>query len=406
MLLRKIPKRSILFRPGELRDILELVFTRSVNEGKFIKDFENRFKQFVGAKHAVAVSSGRFALYLILKSLGLKKGDGVLLSAYNFRGVPKALLQNGFTSVLVDADENTYQINVLEIEKQINPKVKAIMLTHLFGQPCRLDKIMDIARKYNLFVIEDAAHSLGSYYQGKHTGALGDAGFFSFSGSKMLNTSFGGIVVTNNDDLSIKIRKELSKYNFPSIWQLLRERMTTYIYALLTQRTFYSLTEYPLTVLMSVFGLDPLEIYKSFKHAEITEEKMRFTNLQSLLGLKQIDCLSPLVSKRKNIAEKLFKALSPSISLQVNPKGCNPNYFMVPIRTKNKFKVFRKLLLKGVDSNLSYAGDCFDIVKGAYTPISQALSNSVLTINLPFDLTDKEIGFLAQSLNGMKELLY
>ena len=281
MLLRKIPKRSILFRPGELRDILELVFTRSVNEGKFIKDFENRFKQFVGAKHAVAVSSGRFALYLILKSLGLKKGDGVLLSAYNFRGVPKALLQNGFTSVLVDADENTYQINVLEIEKQINPKVKAIMLTHLFGQPCRLDKIMDIARKYNLFVIEDAAHSLGSYYQGKHTGALGDAGFFSFSGSKMLNTSFGGIVVTNNDDLSIKIRKELSKYNFPSIWQLLRERMITYIYALLTQRTFYSLTEYPLTVLMSVFGLDPLELYKSFKRAEITEEKMRFTNLQS-----------------------------------------------------------------------------------------------------------------------------
>jgi len=265
---------------------------------------------------------------------------------------------------------------------------------------------MDIARKYNLFVIEDAAHSLGSYYQGKHTGALGDAGFFSFSGSKMLNTSFGGIVVTNNDDLSIKIRKELSKYNFPSIWQLLRERMITYIYALLTQRTFYSLTEYPLTVLMSIFGLDPLEIYKSLKHTEITDEKMKFTNLQALLGLKQIDCLNSLVSKRKNIAEKLFKALNPSISLQVNPEGCDPNYFMVPVRTKDKFKVFRKLLLKGVDSNLSYAGDCSDIVKGVYVPISQTLSNSVLTINLPFDLTDKEIDSLARLLNGIKEMLH
>jgi len=406
MLLKKIPKRSILVRPGEFKDILGSVLTHSVNEGKFIKEFEDKFKQFVGTKHAIAVSSGRFALYLILKSLSLKEGDGILLSAYNFRGVPKALLQGGFTPVLVDADESSYQINVSEIEKQINSKVKAIVLTHLFGQPCQLDKIMDIARKYNLFVIEDAAHSLGSYYQGKHTGALGDAGFFSFSGSKMLNTSFGGIVVTNNDGLSIKIRKELSKYNFPSIWQLLRERMITYIYALLTQRTFYSLTEYPLTVLMSIFGLDPLEIYKSLKHTEITDEKMKFTNLQALLGLKQIDCLNSLVSKRKNIAEKLFKALNPSISLQVNPEGCDPNYFMVPVRTKDKFKVFRKLLLKGVDSNLSYAGDCSDIVKGVYVPISQTLSNSVLTINLPFDLTDKEIDSLARLLNGIKEMLH
>lgn len=406
MLLKKIPKRSILFCPGELKDILELVFTRSINEGKFVKEFEDRFKRFIGVKHAVAVSSGRFALYLILKSLGLKAGDGVLLSAYNFKGVPKALLQDGFTPVFVDADESSYQINVSEIEKQINPKVKAIILTHLFGQPCQLDKIMDIARKYNLFVIEDAAHSLGSYYQGKHTGTLGDAGFFSFSGSKMLNTSFGGIIVTNNDSLAVETREELSRYNFPSARQLLRERITTYIYALLTQRIFYSLTEYPLTLLMSMFGLDPLEIYKSFKHTEITEKKMKFTNLQALLGLRQIDCLNSLISKRKNIAEKLFKALDPLISLQANPKGCNSNYFMVPIKAKDKFRVFRRLLLKGVDSNLNYASDCSDMVKGTSIAISQALSKSVLTINLPFDLTDKEIGFLAQSLNEIKELLH
>ena len=141
MILKKIPKRTLPFRFREIKDVWGLLCSGSIEEGNFIKGFEEKFKDFVGAQETIALSSGRFGLYLILKNLGLKQGDGVLLSAYNFRGVPKALLQDGFIPVFVDADKKTYQISPEDIEKRISPNVKAIILTHLFGQPAEIDKI-------------------------------------------------------------------------------------------------------------------------------------------------------------------------------------------------------------------------------------------------------------------------
>ncbi|MBU3934068.1 MAG: aminotransferase class I/II-fold pyridoxal phosphate-dependent enzyme [Candidatus Omnitrophica bacterium] len=396
----------MLFNPGEFKDIWNLLCAHNIKEGNFIKEFEEKFKHFVEVKEAIAVSSGRFGLYLILRSLGLNKGDNVLLSAYNFKGVPKALLQDGFNPIFIDADEKTYQINPVQIEKRIDGKVKAIILTHLFGQSCEIDKIRDIAGKKNLFLIEDAAHSLGSYYHGKHTGSFGQAGFFSFAGSKTLNTSFGGMIVTNDSGLANKIRQKLGKYNFPTISRLLKERITTYIHALLTQRLFYSLTEYPLTLLMSIFQLDPLEIYKSFKHRETSEIKMRFSNLQALLGLRQMGNLSTLISRRKTAADKILQRLDSSISSQSIPYNSQPNYFMFPLKAKDKQRVFKSLLLSGIDSNLNYANDCSGMCKDTNAPAARFLSKSILTIQLPFYLNDKEIDHIASSLNRIKELLY
>ncbi len=406
MLLKKIPKRTVLLNQSEFKDIWKLVISRSIKDGDLIREFEDKFKTFIGVKEAIAVSSGRFALYLILKNIGMKKGDGIILSAYNFKGVPNSLLENGFAPVFVDADEKSYQIDASKIEQKINGNVKAIMLTHLFGQPGDLDKILDISRKYNLFLIEDAAHSLGSYYAGKHTGGFGEAGFFSFSGSKLLNTSFGGMVVTDNKELANNIRQELNGYDFPASAQLLRERIITYIYVLLTKRFVYSFTEYPVTLLMSLCKQDPLEIYKSLKKREITDEKMKFTNLQAMLGIKQMVNMESLISKRRKIAEELYKRLDSSISLQLFADKCLPNYFMIPLKTKDKFKAFRKLLFAGIDTNLAYANDCSFMSNGGTSKTAKFLSDSILTLNLPFDLNEKEINHLALSINSVKELLY
>ncbi len=404
MILKKIPKRTLPFRFREIKDVWGLLCSGSIEEGNFIKGFEEKFKDFVGAQETIALSSGRFGLYLILKNLGLKQGDGVLLSAYNFRGVPKALLQDGFIPVFVDADKKTYQISPEDIEKRISPNVKAIILTHLFGQPAEIDKIKDIAKRHNLFLIEDAAHSLGSYYQGGHTGTFAHAGFFSFAGSKTLNTSFGGMVVTGDKELACKIREDLNGYDFPTRSRLLKQRITTCIHALLTNRIFYSLTGYPITLLLHAFNKDPLEIYKSLKKKEVSEYKMKFTNLQGLLGLRQMEKLGSLVSQRQRNAQGMFQKLDSAITLQAVPPKCSPNYFMVALKTRNKKEASKKLLRRGIDSNLNYANDCAALYGEEGFPGARFLSDSILTIQLPFHLTEREIEYLACSINEIKEI--
>lgn len=383
-----------------------MILSRSIRKGRLVKKFENRFREYIGSSHTVAVSSGRFALYLILKNLGLKEGDGILLSAYNFRGVPASLLKEGFRPVFVDADEETYQIDIKKIEEKIDNSTRAIIATHLFGQPCNVDEVLDIARKHNLFVIEDSAHSLGGFYKKRHTGTIGNAGFFSFSGSKTLNTSFGGMVVTNNFHLADKIRDELLNYDYPQIRTLVRERLITYIYALLTNRVIYTMIQYPISLLMSFFDLDPLELYKSFKKSEVSEKKLKFTNFQALIGLGQMNIVENLIYRRKKIADEFFRRLDPSISIQKIPQNCEPNYFMIPIRARDKMKVFKKLLLKGIDSNLNYASDCSYLAEDRSCLVAKRLANSLLTIQLPFNLKEEEVSYIAQVLCQLKDLLY
>lgn len=385
--------------PGEFKDVLSLIKSSSIYQGPFTEQFEQEFKQYVEVKEAIAVSSGRCALKLILKKLGLKRGDGIILSSYNFQGVPMSLLKEGFRLQFVDAHRDTYQMDVERVEEKIDSNTKAIIATHLFGQPCDLDRIIEIAKKYNLFVIEDAAHSLGSRYRDRFTGAIADAGFFSFTGSKTLNTSFGGMVVTNNIDLANKIRNEIAYYSYPRRAELIKEIVKRYIYIALANRIFYTLIEYPLTLLMSLFKYDPLEVYKSLKKSEIAERHMKFTNFQALLGVKQINFAKKLIQKRRNIANFLIKNLKPSISIQKILPDSLPNYFMFPIRTKDKMKVFKSLLLRGIDSNLNYALDCSYLVENCHTPIAKYLSETILTINLPFDLSKKEVFYLAHILN-------
>lgn len=408
MFWKKIPKRTVI-SPVKLKEILSLILHQPdyINKGNFVERFEDSFREYTGAREAIAVSSGRFAMYLIMRNLGLKKDDGIILSAYNFNGVPKAILAEGLYPVFVDADKDTYQIDINKIENRINKNTKAIIATHLFGQPCELNKIIDIARKYNLFVIEDAAHSIGSFYHGRHTGTMADAGFFSFTGSKTLNTSFGGMIITNNTDLANKIRRELLNYPFPERKELIKEILKTYLYSWFTNRIFFTMFAYPVSLLLSGFKLDPLEIYKASKHKEIAERKMRFSDYQASIGFRHIGYVDKLVSKRKKIADIFFKNLHPSISIQKIPSDCQPNYFMVPIKVKNKLEFCRYLLLKGIDSNLEYASDCSYIAKnGGYAPMTRFISEHAFTLNLPYNLEEKEAIFIAEVLNKARGSIY
>ena len=165
-----------------------------------VKEFENSFSSKVGSNHALGVTSGTAALIVAMKALGIGPGDKVIVPANTFEATPGAVIIAGAVPVFADADESM-NINPDEIVRITDKYTKAVIPVHILGNPCEMDKIMDIAKKHNLAVIEDNAQSCGLKYKNRYAGSFGDAGCFSLQINKILTTGDGGVVVTNDDKI-------------------------------------------------------------------------------------------------------------------------------------------------------------------------------------------------------------
>lgn len=174
--------------------------------GEEIKNFENEFSKYIGTKYGIGVNSGSDALFLAIKALGIGNGDEIITTSHTFISTADAIIRNGAKPIFVDIDSETYTIDVTQIENKITKRTKAIIPVHLYGHPVDMNPLMEIAEKYNLFVIEDACQAHGAEYNGKKAGSIGDIGCFSFYPTKNLGAyGDGGILVTNDDDLAIKL---------------------------------------------------------------------------------------------------------------------------------------------------------------------------------------------------------
>ena len=198
--MKTIPIMKPSLRGNELKYVTNCVKSEWISsQGIYVTKFEELVGKYIGFKNAVAVSNGTVALHLALMSLGIGDGDEVIVPDMTFAASVNAVIHANAIPVLVDVERDTFNISVSKIEKAITDKTKAIIPVHLYGNPCDMDKINEIARKHNLLVIEDAAESLGSIYKGKQTGSLADAAIFSFYGNKTITTGEGGIVVFKDD---------------------------------------------------------------------------------------------------------------------------------------------------------------------------------------------------------------
>jgi dTDP-4-amino-4,6-dideoxygalactose transaminase len=180
-------------------------------DASLIKNFENAFASYLGSSCAFAIDKGRSALLLALKILDIKQGDEVIVQSYIFNIVIDAILEVGAKPVLVDSSLDDFNISTGAIEKEITPRTKAIIVTHL-GIPCDLEEINEIARKNNCYLIENCAHTLGAQYKGKNVGTFGDVSFFSFDVDKPMTTGDGGMLVINNGSLLDKTHQILLSY--------------------------------------------------------------------------------------------------------------------------------------------------------------------------------------------------
>jgi len=177
------------------------------SSGEFVGEFEDSFAKKFGVKHAITVANGTAALHVSLLSLGIKTGDEVIVPAFTMAASWMAIMYTGAKPVFVDCTIDTYNIDVNRIEEKINKNTKAIMPVHLYGHPCNMDRIQEIARAHNLYIVEDAAEVHGAKYKEKYAGTIGDLGCFSFYANKIITTGEGGMIVTDNDELAQKCRR-------------------------------------------------------------------------------------------------------------------------------------------------------------------------------------------------------
>ncbi len=176
--------------------------------GENVNKFEEELAEYVGAKHAAALSAGTSAMHMALKATGVKEGDIVFCSSLTFSATVNPVTYENATPVFIDSEEETWNMDPKALERAFEkyPNPKAVIVAHLYGTPAKMDEIVEICKKHNVTLIEDAAESLGATYKGKQTGTFGKYGIFSFNGNKIITTSGGGMLVSDDEERIQKVR--------------------------------------------------------------------------------------------------------------------------------------------------------------------------------------------------------
>jgi dTDP-4-amino-4,6-dideoxygalactose transaminase len=201
-----IPVAKPLIGEEEIEEVEKVLRSGFIAQGPKVAEFEEAFANYVGAEHAVATSSGTTALHVALLALGVGKGDEVITTPFSFAATGNCALYVGARPVFVDIDPSTFNLDPEGIEEAITEKTKAILPVHLYGQPARMDRIMEISQEHNIPVVEDAAQAHGAKFQDQMIGSIGDMACFSFYPTKNMTTSEGGMITTNNSKLADQAR--------------------------------------------------------------------------------------------------------------------------------------------------------------------------------------------------------
>jgi dTDP-4-amino-4,6-dideoxygalactose transaminase len=210
--------------PNTEQTIAALRGRRQLVQGPHIDHFERTFAQRLGARHAISASYGRVAFSYLLEAMDFPPGSEIIIPALTFWVVPELARVGGLKPVFADVNPDTFTLDPDAFERAITPQTRAVVPTHLYGQPCDMGRILEIARRHNLMVIEDCAHALGATWQGQPVGTFGDAAFFSFQLLKPLNAYGGGMAVTGSDTLAARVRALAEDEPWPTE-QTVRKRL-------------------------------------------------------------------------------------------------------------------------------------------------------------------------------------
>jgi perosamine synthetase len=333
--------------------------------GKYINLFEESFASYCGTRYAVATSNGTTALHLTLVSLGITSDDEVIIPDLTFIATANAVKYIGAKVVTVDIEEDTLCISPNSIERSITPKTKAIVAVHLYGHPANMEEINKIAKKHNLFVVEDAAEAHGAEINKRRVGGLSDAGIFSFYGNKIITSGEGGMVTTNNEKLYKKLL-------------YLRDHA--------------------------------MSKEKRYWHAEVGFN-YRMTNLQAALGLAQFERIDEILAKKKKIFKWYQKGLQDVKGVKLNHQApwAKNVYWMVCLEldgyTESRRDEFiQKLKIKNIDSRpYFYPVSDMPMYKNINASTTRIVYQRGLNLPSYFDITKEQVEYICGIIKKEKK---
>lgn len=329
------------------------------SKGKFITLFEEKFADYLGIKYAAAVPNGTIALHLALITLGIGEGDEVIVPTFTYIASVNSIAYTGAKPVFVDSLADTWQLDPSDVKRKITSKTKAIMPVHLYGHPCEMDELVEIAKENNLFIIEDCAESFGAKYKGNHTGIFGDVSCFSFFGNKTITTGEGGMVCTND-------------------------------------KTLYDRAVH--------FKGQGLAKYREYWH-DVIGYNYRMTNICSAIGLAQLERADEIIEKKRKLAGWYNQQLeSLPVTLHKETKDILHVYWMYTILVENpevRDNLREHLKQAGIETRPTfYPAHTMPMYTEKYQKHPVAEDIGWRGINLPSypDLTKEDVEFICERI--------
>ncbi|MDW8288419.1 MAG: DegT/DnrJ/EryC1/StrS family aminotransferase [Flammeovirgaceae bacterium] len=371
----QVPVNTPALNGNEKKYLNECIDTGWISsEGPFIKKFEEGLAEKVGRRYGIAVCNGSVALDMAVAALGISKGDEVIMPTFTIISCAAAIVRAGATPVLVDADPLTWNMNIAQIENKITTRTKAIMVVHIYGLPVDMDKVLEIAKKYRLKIIEDAAEMHGQTYKGKMCGSFGDISTFSFYPNKHITTGEGGMVMTDDVELAEKCRSLRNLCFIPE---------------------------------------------KRFLHYELGWN-FRMTNLQAALGVAQLEQLDKFVKRKREIGRKYndaFKIFEDIVQLPLSQTEYAENIYWVYGLVLKSSKIdaetaMKHLAKEGIGTRpffwCMHEQPVFN-KQGLFTnekyPVAENLARQGFYIPSGLGLTDKEIDIVIEKVSNFLKSL-
>lgn len=362
--MHKIPVYQPSLMGNEKKYVNDCLDTNWISsKGKYVSLFEEAFAKYINVKYATGVCNGTVALHLALVALGIGAGDEVIVPTLTYIASVNTIVYTGAKPVFVDSLPNTWQINPQEVRRSITPNTKAIMAVHLYGHPCEMSLLKEIADEYKLFLIEDCAEAIGSKYQSHHVGTFGDVATFSFYGNKTITTGEGGMLLTND--------------------QTIYERAVH-------------------------FKGQGLAKYRQYWH-DVIGYNYRMTNICAAIGLAQLEKVNNILVKKRQIAE-LYKQLLKDTEYEVHPEVGDTfhSYWMVSIlvsQTNDRDRIRKSLAKAGIETRpVFYPVHTMPMYSQKYQRHKVAEDIGWRGINLPSysDLKEEQIAYICEELKNLQ----
>jgi len=318
MIKMNIPICKPMMSDEEINSVKEVLKSGMLVQGEKVESFEKKFSKYIGTKYGITTSNGTTSLHLALLAAGIKEGDEVITTPFSFISSSNSILFCGAKPVFSDIDRRTFNLDPKKIEEKITDKTKAILLVHLYGQPCEMDELMKISNENNLILIEDSCQAHGAEYKGKKCGSLGKVSCFSFYATKNMTTGEGGMILTDSDEISEKCR-------------LLRDHGQT-------SRYHHNILGYNfrMTDFQAAIGIEQLKKLDKWNESRRKNAKFLTENFEGLNSIK-----TPYVdSKNKHVFHqytiKTEKIPNEKLSNQLTKKGIgNKIYYPIPIHKQD-----------------------------------------------------------------------